>query len=76
MNMYTVWKASTGLAQYILSCGSEAIAKGVVISYDSRHFSKEFADITAETLAAYGIKSYLSDELRPVPATSRHSRAL
>ena len=70
MNMYTVWKASTGLAQYILSCGSEAIAKGVVISYDSRHFSREFAEITAETLAAYGIKSYLSDELRPVPMLS------
>ena len=70
MNVYTVWKASTGLAQYILSCGSEAVEKGVVVSYDSRHFSPEFAVITAETLAAYGIKSYLSDELRPVPMLS------
>ena len=70
MNVYTVWKASTGLAQYILSCGSEAVSKGVVISYDSRHFSPEFAVITAETLAAYGIKSFLSDELRPVPMLS------
>jgi phosphoglucomutase len=70
MNVYTVAKASTGLAKYILSCGSEAIARGVVISYDSRHFSPEFAEITATTLASYGIRSFLSDELRPVPMLS------
>jgi phosphoglucomutase len=63
-------KASAGLAQFILGSGKEAVDRGVVISYDSRHFSPEFAQITATTLAAYGIKSFLSDELRPVPVIS------
>ena len=70
MNIYTVAKASAGLAQFILSSGEEAVRRGVVISYDSRHYSPEFAEITATTLAAYGIPSLLSDELRPVPVCS------
>ncbi|MCR4689676.1 MAG: phospho-sugar mutase, partial [Saccharofermentans sp.] len=70
MNLYTVAKASAGLAQFILSSGEEAVKRGVVISYDSRHFSPEFAEVTATTLAAYGIPSLLSDELRPVPVCS------
>lgn len=70
MNVYTVAKASEGLSKYILSCGEEAVARGVVISYDSRHFSPEFAQITAQVLAANGIPSRLSDELRPVPVLS------
>ena len=70
MNVYTVAKASEGLAKYILSEGAEAVKRGVVISYDSRHFSPEFAKVTASVLAAYGVKVYLSDELRPVPMLS------
>ncbi|SCW36679.1 phosphoglucomutase [Ruminococcaceae bacterium YRB3002] len=70
MNVYTVAKASAGLAQYIISCGTEAMNRGVVICYDSRHFSPEFAEVTASTLAAYGVKVKLSDELRPVPVCS------
>ncbi|SDX76502.1 phosphoglucomutase [Ruminococcaceae bacterium YAD3003] len=70
MNVYTVAKASEGLAKYILSCGEEAVKRGVVISYDSRHFSPEFAQITAQVLAANGIPSKLADELRPVPVLS------
>ena len=70
MNVYTVAKATAGLAQYIISCGAEAVSRGVVISYDSRNFSPEFAAVTAGTLAAYGISSKLSDELRPVPMLS------
>jgi len=70
MNVYTVAKASEGLAKYILSEGEEAVKRGVVISYDSRHFSPEFAQITAQVLAANGIPSKLSDELRPVPVLS------
>ncbi|MCQ2467963.1 MAG: phospho-sugar mutase [Clostridia bacterium] len=70
MNVYTVAKASAGLANYIIESGEEAVKRGVVISYDSRHFSPEFAQIAATTLAAYGVKSYLSDELRPVPMCS------
>lgn len=70
MNIYTVAKASAGLAQYIISNGEEAMKKGVAVSFDSRHFSPDFAKVTASTLAAYGIKVYLSDELRPVPMLS------
>lgn len=70
MNIYTVAKASAGLAQYIVASGEEAMKKGVAVSYDSRHFSPEFAEVTACTLAAYGVKVYLSDELRPVPMLS------
>jgi phosphoglucomutase len=70
MNVYTVAKASEGLAKYILACGEEAVKRGVVISYDSRHFSPEFAQITAQVLAANGIPSKLADELRPVPVLS------
>ena len=70
MNVYTVAKASAGLANYIIENGEEAMKRGVVISYDSRHFSPEFAQIAATTMAAYGVKAYLSDELRPVPMCS------
>ena len=70
MNMYIVSKASAGLGKYIVSEGEEAMKRGVVISYDSRHFSPEFAEITARTLTAMGIRVYLSDELRPVPMLS------
>ena len=70
MNIYTVAKASAGLAQYIVASGEEAMKKGVAVSFDSRHFSPEFAEVTACTLAAYGVKVYLSDELRPVPMLS------
>lgn len=70
MNMYVVARASTGLGQFIVSEGEEAMKRGVVISYDSRHFSPEFAEITARTLTYMGIRVYLSDELRPVPMLS------
>ena len=70
MNIYTVAKASAGLAQFIIKSGPEAMSRGVVICYDSRHYSPEFAEITATTLAAYGINVKLSDELRPVPLCS------
>jgi len=70
MNIYTVAKASAGLAQFIIKSGPEAMSRGVVICYDSRHYSPEFAQITATTLAAYGINVKLSDELRPVPLCS------
>ncbi|MCR5529517.1 MAG: phospho-sugar mutase [Saccharofermentans sp.] len=70
MNVYTVAKASAGLAKYIVSKGEEAMNRGVAIAFDSRHFSPEFAQVAATTFAAYGVKSYLSDELRPVPMCS------
>ncbi len=70
MNIYTVRKATQGLADYISSLGEQAKQRGVAISYDSRINSDVFAKETAAVLAANGIKSYLSDALRPVPQLS------
>ncbi|NMB09787.1 MAG: phospho-sugar mutase, partial [Tissierellia bacterium] len=67
MNKYTVALASQGLASTIKSAGQEAMKKGVIISYDVRYFSKEFAEIAAGVLAANKIKVYLSDDIRPTP---------
>ena len=74
MNKYTVSKATQGLANYILKQGTEK--KGVVISYDSRRMSKEFSEYTALCLNANGIKTYIFDELRPVPELSFAVREL
>ncbi|MBQ8940419.1 MAG: phospho-sugar mutase [Firmicutes bacterium] len=76
MNIYTVSKATQGFANYIKKQGEDAVKKGVVIAYDSRNFSPEFAEITARVLAGNGIKAYLSDELRPVPMLSFSIRYL
>lgn len=70
MNIYTVRHATQGLADYIVAKGESAMARGVVISYDSRHFSAEFAYETARVLAASGIRSYVFDVLHPVPVLS------
>ena len=70
MNIYTVRHATQGLANYIVAKGEDAMKRGVVISYDSRHFSTEFAYESACVLAASGIKSYVFDVLHPVPVLS------
>ncbi|AGK52512.1 phospho-sugar mutase [Bacillus sp. 1NLA3E] len=70
MNLYTVRKASAGLAAYIELNGLEAKNRGVVIAYDSRHKSPEFAMEAAKTLATRGIKTYVFTELRPTPELS------
>ncbi len=74
MNIYTVRKATQGLANYILKQGGEK--KGVAIAYDSRFMSPEFADEAALCLAANGIKAYVFDELRPTPELSFALRTL
>ncbi|WP_057915576.1 phospho-sugar mutase [Peribacillus muralis] len=76
MNIYTVRKATVGLADYIQSFGNEAKTRGVVIAYDSRHKSPEFALEAAKTLATKGVKAYLFDELRPTPQLSFSVRKL
>lgn len=76
MNVYTVRKATQGLANYIKNEGEEAMKRGVVIAYDSRHKSPEFALEAAKTLATAGIKAYLFDELRPTPQLSFSVREL
>ncbi len=68
MNIYTVRKATQGLADYIISVGAQK--KGVAIAYDSRHMSPEFAQETACCLAANGIKAYVFESLRPTPELS------
>ena len=74
MNKYTVGKATQGLANYILEQGTQN--KGVAISYDSRKMSKEFSEQTALILNANGIKTYLFENLRPVPELSFAVREL
>lgn len=76
MNVYTVRKASAGLAAYIGANGKEAKKRGVVIAYDSRHKSPEFAMEAAKTLAENGVQTYVFDELRPTPELSFAVREL
>ena len=74
MNVYTVRKATQGLANYIASVGGKE--KGVAIAYDSRRMSPEFADEAALCLAANGIKAYVFESLRPTPELSYAVRKL
>jgi len=64
MNVYTVGKATQGLANFL---NSEYGAPSIVIGYDSRINSDKFARIAAEVLAANGIKVYIFPELMPTP---------
>ena len=68
MNIYTVRKATQGLANYIIKMNGQD--KGVAIAFDSRHMSPEFADEAALCLNANGIKAYVFDSLRPTPELS------
>ncbi len=70
INDYTVALASFGFAAYIENLGEEAKRRGVVISYDSRHYSDRFAEITACIFAAHGITARLFTSLHPVPLLS------
>lgn len=74
MNLYTVRKATQGLANYIIKQGAQD--RGVAIAYDSRHFSPEFADEAALCLNANGIRTYLFSSLRPTPELSFAVRRL
>lgn len=74
LNIYTVRKATQGLANYILKGGNQD--KGVAIAYDSRNMSPEFADEAALCLGANGIKAYVFESLRPTPELSYAVRKL
>lgn len=76
MNVYTVRKASEGLARFIELYGEDAKKRGVAIAYDSRHKSPEFAMEAAKTLATHGIQTYVFEELRPTPELSFAVREL
>ncbi|MDA2313849.1 phospho-sugar mutase [Bacillus cereus] len=70
LNVYTVRKATQGLAKFIEKLGEEAKKRGVVVAYDSRHKSPEFAMEVAATLGAHGITTYVFESLRPTPVLS------
>lgn len=76
MNVYTVARATAGLAAFINSVGKDKAERGVVISYDTRRFSLEFAKKAAEVLSAAGIKAHLFDNVHPVPMCSYAIRRL
>ena len=70
INIYTVRQATEGLANYMDTLSSKEKGRGVAISFDSRYHSKEFAEQTAMVLGAHGIKSYIFDDIHPVPECS------
>lgn len=76
MNSYTVARATAGLAEFVVSLGQKAMDRGVVISYDTRRFSLEFAKEVACVLSAYKIKSFIFENVHPVPMCSYAIRHL
>lgn len=74
LNRHTVCKATQGLADFV--CQEQGQEKGVVIAYDSRRFSQEFAMESALCLAANGVKAYVFESLRPTPELSFAVREL
>src|SRR5690625_3262817 len=70
MNIYTIRKTAEGLARYVAQRGEEAKNRGVVIAYDSRFKSPEFAMETAKTLGKHGIQTYVFESLRSTPELS------
>ena len=76
MNIYTVMRATQGLAEWVKTLGEDAKRRGVVISFDTRRKSEEFAKATASVLAKNGIKAYLFDNVHPVPMLSYAVRYL
>ncbi len=76
MNVYTVRRATQGLAQYVKSLGPRAVKRGVAISYDTRRKSAEFARAAAGVLAANGVVAHLYSAPHPVPMLSYAVRRL
>ena len=76
MNVYTVGRATQGIADFICERGEEAKKKGVVIAHDPRHFSKEFSHLAAGILAEAGIRVYVFPDLRPTPELAYLIRVL
>ncbi|MFJ8260493.1 phospho-sugar mutase [Rummeliibacillus sp. NPDC094406] len=70
LNLFTIRKATKGVADYIQTFGQEKANQGVVISFDGRRMSKEFAIETATTLARNGVKAYLYEDSRTTPQLS------
>lgn len=78
MNIYTVRKTTLGLSRFLKKTRPDAAGRGVVIAYDSRAHSRDFAEETARVLRAQGVKAYCFTSLRPTPELSfavRHLNA-
>ncbi len=76
INVYTVKQATQGLSEYIKTLGEQAKKQGVVISYDTRRMSYEFAYAAAVVLVSNGIKAYIFNDVHPVPMLSYAVREL
>ena len=76
MNIYNVRRASQGVAKYVNSRGADAAKAGVLIGYDTRHFSRTFAEETAKVLTCAGVKTYLFPIVHSVPEVSFGIREL
>jgi len=76
INRRTIAESTQGLSRYIAGFGREACARGVVVAYDTRHHSRDFAEETARVLAGNGVKAYLFDDFRPTPELSFAVRRL
>ena len=76
MNIYTVRRASQGVAKYVLGLGADEAEAGVLIGYDTRNFSRVFAEEAARVFAANGVKAYLFDKVHSVPEVSFGVREL
>lgn len=70
LNIYTIRKNTEGYANWLLKQGYQSFNKGIVIAYDNRHMSKEFALESAKVLATHRIKTYIFSSLRPTPELS------
>lgn len=76
MNIYTVRRATQGLAEYIKTLGERAMSRGVVVSYDTRRMSYEFAYASALVLVSNGINAIMFKDVHPVPMLSYAVREL
>lgn len=70
LNIYTIQKCAEGYARWIETQGDHAKERGIIIAYDNRHMSKEFAMVSAKVLARHHIHSYVFDTLTPTPELS------
>ena len=70
LNVYIVRKATVGFAKYLIEKFPSSLDRGVVISHDNRHFSRDFTLEAAKVLNSYGIKAFIFDSLRPTPELS------
>ena len=73
MNIFTVMRATAGLGSYMIKSSAK---KSVVIAYDSRNMSKEFAHSAAKILSSFEITAYIFDTLMPTPVLSYAVREL